>query len=48
MFSGVVDARHTVPDATNRSDGHVTPRPVQFSATSQIPPDARHTVVVGW
>ena len=40
-------ARHTVPAATSTSPGHAAIAPVQVSATSHTPADARHVVVLG-
>jgi hypothetical protein len=36
--------RHTVLDGAKPSVGHVALVPVQLSATSQMPAEARHTV----
>lgn len=44
---GFVDARQTVPTATNASAGHALPVPVQFSATSHTPFAGRQTVLAG-
>ncbi len=37
-----------LPDATNPSAGHAAAEPVQDSATSQMPAEARQTSVDGW
>jgi hypothetical protein len=39
------EARHTVPAATKLSAGQLLLAPVQFSARSHTPADARHTVL---
>ena len=44
VFDGVVDARQTVPAATNEFVGHAAAEPVHASATSHTPAEARQVV----